>query len=410
MRKMPRAAKNYMVSVPAGASKPLQTIANPSMRDKVARLSHWMLIYTAGSKERRGKRHHWINISYDRLRAHFGNDYVSVVGTAERIGLIEVNRRYSARKGGFSQSYRLAKRYLRPLIEEFPLSRKPRAKKSVGIAPMNPVGEWLASKLTMFGISPDAKPRRVWDGVSAEAIRHEEHYALRCEFGRFHSVYTAISRYLRSGIILDQKAKNTSHASNLRITDVRNSQPLILATLTRNQGQGIDQHPQHSYKPTLAHIHMSTLNVPNDVLEWLRLCEAGTLYEHLAQLVGWSRADIKKEFLPLLFDRWEGTQQYPLFKLLASEFPSVAAYVESAKRVKYQELARRCQRLESGLCIDGVCGRLMREVPEIPLLTIHDSWIYPTEYEPVVHAAIREVYESEGLRVALSVSDLSQGA
>ncbi len=62
--------------------------------------------------------------------------------------------------------------------------------------------------------------------------------------------------------------------------------------------------------------------------------------------------------------------------------------------------------MESAMCIDGVCGRLMREVPDIPLLTVHDSWIFPGEYEPVVLQAIHDQYQSIGVKVSLSVSDL----
>jgi hypothetical protein len=220
---MPRAAKKYTVTVPLRASEALAKIADSSLRDKVARLSHWMLIYTAGSKERRGRKHHWINISRDRLFAHFADHYSKVVKAAESVGVIEVNRRYSARKDGFSRSYRLAKRFHRPQVEEFQLARKARSKKQVDILPMDPVGEWLASKLTMFGLAENAKPKRVWDGVTAEAIRHGEHYALRCEYGRFHSIFTATSRYLRANI---KCAFFRPHSLNtLRITDIRNSHP-----------------------------------------------------------------------------------------------------------------------------------------------------------------------------------------
>ncbi len=62
-----------------------------------------------------------------------------------------------------------------------------------------------------------------------------------------------------------------------------------------------------------------------DVREWMQECEAGKVYEKLVVLSGWTREEVKRGFLPLLFDRWERTQMYPLFGVFAQNYPQSPA-------------------------------------------------------------------------------------
>lgn len=90
-------------------------------------------------------------------------------------------------------------------------------------------------------------------------------------------------------------------------------------------------------------------------------------------------------------------------RVVAAEFPGVASVIRSHKRDDYAELARQMQKRESDLIIGSVCGRLMREHPEVPVLTIHDSLMTTPEHSDLIAGMVREAMEGAGIHPTLTV-------
>jgi hypothetical protein len=67
----------------------------------------------------------------------------------------------------------------------------------------------------------------------------------------------------------------------------------------------------------------------------------------------------------------------------------------------FKELSRKMQRAESTLMIGGVCGRLAREHPDVPVLTIHDSIMTHKRHLPLVERLIREEFAKLGVQPQL---------
>lgn len=57
----------------------------------------------------------------------------------------------------------------------------------------------------------------------------------------------------------------------------------------------------------------------------------------------------------------------------------------------YAKLATTLQRIESHLLLDVVCSKVAKEIPNIPLVTVHDSIATTEEYIETVEATIKEV-------------------
>jgi hypothetical protein len=95
------------------------------------------------------------------------------------------------------------------------------------------------------------------------------------------------------------------------------------------------------------------------------------LYESLMR-PGDERDDVKKRYLVAMYDK---NRQWSSFidDRLTDLYPSLANMLKSLKRRNYRHAAHLMQNAEACIFIDAICGRLMRERPELPIFTIHDS-------------------------------------
>lgn len=423
-----RARKTQIsVPVPKGYAKVLESLDRP-LADRLARLASKLLILTSMTKERRGRKRHNIPFGRDSWVGMFGSDYAyEVARAAEETGLISRNHKYAAFGDKmFPKSVRLTRVYHRRSrliggVDEWTLERKPREKrKSKKSQPKDDVIAWLTSKLVLFGVGEVGtfRPKNGWDALTVDAIRRQDIYSTECDFGRFHTPFTAISRSSRETLFLREALQR------LVTIDIKNSQPLILGVVQQqaqpdpelNAGAGVPN-PIPICVPLFARA---------DSLNWTELCEKGVVYETLLELLlamklkpywqtigrvtvevdpsKWDRSNIKKAFLMVLFARWDDTLANPLYRVLELHFPQLAAFIRSVKEGgSYQKLAQFCQRTESNLMIQGVCGRLMRDYPDLPVLTIHDALIVPESHQEAVVACIRAVYAKVGLSPSMEV-------
>lgn len=342
--------------------------------DKEATVLSELLAMTSTTEERRAG--HWIPVHSDYWRRVLGGGYSRTIRQAIERGLVEVNGRYSV--GRFSKSYRLPKRLRSPDCVEWPLRRgtAPTARIRIGVD--DTVGQRLVTHFEAFSVP--VMDCSEWASYSVRQCHAGNHYAIRCQYGRLHTTFTSLPKEIRSGLTFE----NTPTVE----IDVSNCQPLIIGIHAAEKHQ---PHPQpHPY-------HM--LHSFNGLDGYLALCQEGRLYDWLLERSTdrtLKRADIKRQFLVMAFADTETTKRLPIFALVTREFPAVARYLLEAKREQYQDLARSCQRFESGLMVDQVAGSL-----EWPVLTIHDSIVAPVDRATETKHAIISAWRRYGVEVTV---------
>ncbi|MFN7891391.1 MAG: hypothetical protein ACK5OC_13955 [Pirellula sp.] len=372
-------------------------------RDQLARLAHRLLLLTSITTERR-ERGHYIPMYDDTWRSLFGGKSSEVKKAAIASGLIERNGRYSV--GNFPQSYRLARQYRSGRFNAIELTRKPRMKKRLlcDRDRLGEVGRRLTDRFSDFSLPSTLSPSNPWDCFALNRLLAKDFYSMRCDFGRFHSNFTSIPKLFRSSLTLNS-------GDTLASIDIRNVQPLLLGLVTR-------RHTQHRRNQHIPICH--TLN------EYLRLCEAGQIYEFcldcfrnaevdpywiphpsrkgfVCDPARWDRQKVKQAFVICLFDRVEATKSNPIFRILNKHFPEIAEYIIQSKNHKYQTLARNCQQMESQLMIDGVAASFMARHPDSPILTIHDEIIVPESLVDSLTNIITNRFQLAGVTPSLKI-------
>jgi len=139
-----------------------------------------------------------------------------------------------------------------------------------------------------------------------------------------------------------------------------------------------------------------------DELEFVRICEQGRLYEDFKDRLEMPiRKWVKEEFFAVIYgnDRY----QSPLKADFAEIFPNVAEVVRVHKRKDYSFLPRLMQNIESNFVINTVCRRLMDELPDTPVPTIHDCLLTTPPYVEAIHSVMREEFARMGLSPSFHV-------
>ncbi len=407
---MPRAKQKYTTIVPLGYSEELRNSGLPPLiQNKLARLAFALMARTQLTEERR-EQGHYIRLSWAAGERMFGSRYWSeVLKAAKATGLVDRNHVYSTgyQKNGyksFPKSIRVADKYRTGEFEVFELTRKTRAKEQAATE-LGKVETWLAAKLPMFRLPDEIKGKDLWSAFSIECIRQSQYFATICEYGRLHTNFTSLAKYARERLYCGVPLVHL---------DIKNSQPLILGCVLRG------------------------LADPGELREWIKLGEAGLIYEwaleavqrlgvakqrvrlntKFAQIDGeqvlvrrareweedittWTRDDIKKSTLVMLFSKTEEMRENPVYRAIQRELPSIAQAMAEIKKGNYQTLAHKCQRFESDLMIRGVGSAVMNELEDTPAYTVHDSWTVPLNSSPVVKNAINTLFSEQGINPSI---------
>lgn len=359
--------KDFCVVIPKGY-RPSGQCAN-----ELARLADRILLLTSLTEERR-KQKHWIPFGRTAGMAHFGSRWFSVFKAAQGSGLIEVNPRYS--KGRFSKSVRLSDPYRTGEYELYALSRKPRNSARPKTGALDAKGQWLYQCLHDFYLDEIASSDP-WESHAAARVHRRDLFATYCEFGRFHSNYTSLTKRLRYRL-------HTKAYDPLCQLDVANCQPLIIAGMAKKQS-----------------------NAP-DVKLWLSDCEAGRIYESILEVFQdgsvqghrsgrlkpakafQTRDAIKEPFLIALFSSVPDMHTNAVYIAIKHRYPTIARYLEQIKSTYYQALAHQCQRLESEIIIRTVCPNLLPSGR--PIFTVHDPLIVTSDLSEFAESEIRHAF------------------
>jgi hypothetical protein len=163
------------------------------------------------------------------------------------------------------------------------------------------------------------------------------------------------------------------------------------------------------------------VRLPMDLREWIELCEAGALYDAIAQLFGLepgSRAEAKRFLFKVVFGATPrpDIKYYAPYQKFLERWPTVAVYLRRmkvlgpslrAQRATYRpwfieklakgRVARLTQRVESLLVLCVAATRVMTQYPAIPLVTCHDSILTTEQHLPLVTKALQDAFGQIGL-------------
>lgn len=192
--------------------------------------------------------------------------------------------------------------------------------------------------------------------------------------GRFHSNVSNMYKPLRALLRVD------GESDTLGETDIKNSQPLFLGLAAKEKG--IEDN------------------------KYMRLCEEGQIYDHMAGRLGVLRESAKHEIVMFFFAKngFKSTAK-SVFEI---EFPKMAAYIRKVKQNDYKRLARQMQIAERKFVIDCVCERLKRLRPDMFIATIHDSVVAKKTDCDVIVSAMKDEFALRGVHPRLEWQDVSR--
>lgn len=192
--------------------------------------------------------------------------------------------------------------------------------------------------------------------------------------GRIHTNVTNLYKPLRRLLRVDSEPDTVGE------TDIKNSQPLFLGMAAK--AKGIEDQ------------------------RYMALCEAGEIYDHLANRLGVLRESAKHEMVMLLYAKngYRSTAK----RVFELDFPAMAQYIHKVKDGDHKRLARRMQEAERRFVVDTVCVRLFQIDRDIFITTIHDSILARKSNCDLVLSVLREEFAKKGVTPHLEWKDVAE--
>ena len=219
------------------------------------------------------------------------------------------------------------------------------------------------------------------DETAIQLIRDRQFFFGVCDYGRVHTNLTNLKSSMRHFL--------THRGRSLVNLDIRNSQPLFFGVLLTEMFRS---------KP-----------MPKDVRLYLDLVQGGQFYDYLMGAVEVSaegRSRFKQEFFGKVFFCANDPVKDSA-RLFGEQFPNVYTAIRSMKADSYCALAHRLQRAESALMIGHVANRLMIEMPDVFVATIHDSAVTTVEDADEVKAIMLAEFRKIDLNPTINLHVLS---
>jgi hypothetical protein len=396
------------------------------------------LVYMGLADDARNRDTGWVPLKTEYLRKIIGQRYLDDVRHAAfEAGYVQRNPSYRA--GSYSQGYAILPPYgrarlVRREITDHSLRHNLRLWRETQRREM-----WQRIERQDAPVAA-AVCRHLWDNlqririddkidfpepfqpahqVSVERIQERDYWFIVDDFGRIHTNVTNLPRALRPYLSVD--------GERLANIDISESQPLFMGMTiaggakaeagtqqtSRQEGRrarGGRGKEESSMRGTSSHMMCSTMmcshpllvgkldrrRLPRDVRSYLELCESRGLYQAVADRLGKTRDEAKKQIMVVFFDKpWHRNATSVVLDEL---FPTVMASMRRIKRGDYCRLAHFAQRIESEFMFGRVVPRIMERRPDLFITTIHDSILTPVGKAEFV----RQVMLGEFARLGLS--------
>lgn len=413
-----------------------------------------------GHVQRKQDLNDYVPLKFDYLREVIPDRVIKPLRLAlEAAGVIQCDNHYIESHKSFG--FRIGEQFQNDRIVEVAISNEVTAKKITNMRRSKErkirldVHCWLRSKFRDLDIDLSTATNILSSHRSFEAVKIPvEEIAAKdvafsvCPYGRVHTPLTRLSKQVRRCLRVD--------GESLVNLDIANSQPLFLALLmmnyrkrgsktygyitfkdnTVNPYKDIDSiieqtvgsfiskkennsttlHPLaittrkasekdsetlylRALKTTSSCPWENTLNkkhLQQDELLFVELCEQGSLYKHLASVADVPVRDwVKQQLFEVLFSKLHFHS--PFKSAFIAEFPHVMEVINAHKRKNHKHLAQLLQNIEANFIINNVCRKIMNEMPEAPIFTIHDSVLTTKQYVPQVNHIMEAEFASLGL-------------
>lgn len=247
------------------------------------------------------------------------------------------------------------------------------------------------------------KARKVIDGLEGNEKRYARlaavdgfdslRFSVDSRVGRLHTSITSLKREVRSCLswkgqsLVNVDLKNSQPYFSLALFEEKKLDSLGFPHLLKSYSSSINYHMFSKYG--------QICRTYDDIELYRKLVCDGMLYDELGRELGIERKKAKK----LIFDIFFSPPAWANRDLFPKKFPGVWKMFEflntGYKRTRKQgrkpgeqssALALILQRIESIVFLDHIVPRILKELPGVPIWTIHDSILTPKrDHQEVAH-------------------------
>lgn len=195
---------------------------------------------------------------------------------------------------------------------------------------------------------------------SVESINDKHIFYHFDDYGRLHTNFTILKSFIRKNCLYLDGEETCE-------IDIKNSQPLFLCKLIEDSG---------------------TAWVNKDEFKFFKqLVTTGNFYQYLMQITGEKeKKKIKELTYKVLFGHNKSNSKSD--EVFNSLFPTIHNFIKLYKKEfgNHKVLAHDLQRAESNLIYNKIIKKIMLIHPEIKLVTVHDSIIFPKKWRDKVES------------------------
>lgn len=348
--------------------------------------------------------------------------YYPIRNALEDAGIIEVNHSYA--NGYHSKGYRLAEPYAsmkraRVMLTNNAVIKKVAKNKSkYQVVVKTPEHERLYHWLQQ--VEMDHKSAHAWIDqhsfnkpiqrrrceLDVMRLTDKDYYFKTDISGRVHNNVVNLKRELRHYLTI-----NNEKLVNI---DISNSQPLFLSLhllqeLLLKQNVSVSVSDIHNVleKRTRGLDYKRLYGLPNDMQAYIKLTEQGRLYNYLGHeaQTNYTPKVFKRKVFGQVFFNQRTTKPARIRDAFKRLFPSVYKHIDELKHHDYKNAAYTLQRKEADFIINTVCRRLFTELPEVPILTIHDSILTTSKHAPQVYALMMAEFHKQNLNPTIKTTE-----
>lgn len=193
---------------------------------------------------------------------------------------------------------------------------------------------------------------------SVESINDKHIFYHFDDYGRLHTNFTILKSFIRKNCL-------TIDGMQTCELDIKNSQPLFLCKLIQDS---------------------QTAWVSKDEFEFFKgLVTTGNFYQYLMQISGEKDRNLVKEMTyKVLFGHNKSNSKSD--KIFQNIFPTIYNFIKLYKKEfgNHKVLAHELQRQESNLIYNRIIKKIMLIYPDIKIITVHDSLIFPSKWRKEV--------------------------
>lgn len=202
---------------------------------------------------------------------------------------------------------------------------------------------------------------------SVECIKQNQLFYHFDDFGRFHTNFTILKSFIRKNCLKIEDDETFE-------IDIKNSQPLFLNLIIKEEKHNID---------------------PNELNLFKCLTTSGVFYDYLIEHSGLKEKKIIKECIyKVFFGKNANSKCDKFFKKF---FPTIHSFIKEFKfkNKNYKILAHKLQYLESNLIFNKIVKEIYEQHNQIKLITIHDSIVSAKKYRPIIEEIFYRKLEEE---------------